>query len=135
MRSLYGYSGASQASADAIANEKLLAHAILRQKQFGDMPYYIGSDFNVDPQYSPVIIASIEAEITFDIVNDAYQGNAPPTYCKGGITAGMSGAGVTSIDAILASRAGSHLTYRIHYHYSANLQFDHVPIRVTLCMA
>ena len=55
MACLYGYDGASSDPERYRLNEDLLARALLRQLEAGDMPYVICADLNVKPEESGVI--------------------------------------------------------------------------------
>ena len=83
--SLYGVSGSSTDKSKKDETEKLLAAAILRAASFKDVPYLIGSDLNCNPASSDVLNKAIEKEAMYDIVNDYFQGDSPPTYRRKGI--------------------------------------------------
>ena len=130
--SLYGLSGASADATDYISNEKLIAAAIMRMRQIGNVPYFFAGDFNIDPACSKIMQTAIEAELITDIVDDAFGGNPPVTYAKGGITEDMNGPGTIRIDTILTNQAAAHACHNVQYVHQNNLAFDHVPIQVIL---
>ena len=63
----YGISGATQDPKLYRENEILIAAAILRAISFGNVPYYIVGDFNINPKDSEVIKAAIEAGVIMDV--------------------------------------------------------------------
>ena len=81
---LYGYPGTGQDAQVHNDNENLIAHAVLRQKTMGDVPYFLTGDFNVNSMNSNVLTTSIRKRYTYDVFNDIYANAPPPTYRKGG---------------------------------------------------
>ena len=82
--SMYGISGASSDQSEYEENERIIMAAMLRMSQMGSVPYFIGTDVNIDPSKSEAIQKSREAKIACDIVFDAYGGKPPPTFCRNG---------------------------------------------------
>jgi hypothetical protein len=130
--SLYGYSGASALAEEYVSNEALIAAAIMRMKNMQNVPYYITTDMNVDPAVSKILQVAINAQIAYDLVDDAFDGETPPTYSRGGITKSMEGAGTTRIDTIIGNQAAAHACKSIRYLHQDNTAFDHVPIEIAL---
>ena len=130
--SLYGYSGASAMADEYMTNEKLLAAAIMRMRSMGNIPYFIATDMNVDPAVSKIVQMAIEANLAYDIVDDAFGGAPSPTYAKGGITTDMSGPGTTRIDTVLGNDSAAHACKDVRYLHQNNAAFDHVPIEIVL---
>jgi hypothetical protein len=131
---LYGVSGASGKQSEYEENERLVAAAIARKAQFGDVPYIIATDLNVNPDKSETLQKAIDAQITYDIVKDAHGGSPPMTFCRQGVHEGMQGSGVTRIDAFLINTAACHVFNKVRYDYRSGKTFDHVPINLTLSL-
>ena len=78
--SLYGSSGASAMADEYMTNEKLLAAAIMRMRSMGNIPYFIATDMNVDPAVTKIVQMAIEANLAYDIVDDAFGGQTNEGY-------------------------------------------------------
>ena len=77
--SSYGISGASTDQSEYEENDRIVMAAMLRMAQMGPVPYFIGTDVNIDPSKSEAIQTAREAKIVCDIVFDSYGGKPPPT--------------------------------------------------------
>jgi hypothetical protein len=61
--SLYGIAGASANQSEYDENERMIMAAMLRMAQMGTVPYFIGSDVNIDAAKSEAIQKSREAKL------------------------------------------------------------------------
>ena len=125
----YGLSGASSDTTQLGTNEALLADAMSRVHQCGRVPYYIGADLNINPQHSEIINAARANNVIFDLAYDwAEQHDPKPTFCHSKVYEGMSGAGITRIDTILANGPAAQACHAIDYWYNKSFNLDHVII-------
>ncbi len=127
---IYGVSGASKDSRCHRENEALLAKAVLRVIEAGDLPYVLAGDINVNPAESEVIASAVEAGILVDLGHAARSGEAPePTFRRSGPFEGMTEDDVATsrIDVILANptAAASVASFRPRWDLVVG---DHVPL-------
>ena len=88
--SAYGYSGASAAHDDYVKNETLAANMIARLNHNPQLPYVIGTDFNVDPLDSEVLAMAITNGVAYDLPCHWFPGGLPPpTFLKDNVFEGM----------------------------------------------
>ncbi len=81
----YGVTGAASNPRAYKENEALLAKAVLRLIEFGDAPYLIAGDINIEPCDSEVLAGAIEVGIIIDIGHAARRGREPDlTYKRSG---------------------------------------------------
>ena len=106
--------------------------AAMRVKQLKRIPYFLGTDMNVNPKSSPQTQACIKAGIWHDIFDDAMIGEPPPTFARGGVHADMEGTGITRIDTVLVNPAAADTIHRIYDDYIEGASFDHVPLHLLL---
>ncbi len=71
---LYGVSGASQNPREHRQHEALIAKAIMRLIEFGDAPYLITGDFNIEVADSEALTSALEAGIIVDVRAAAREG-------------------------------------------------------------
>ena len=110
----YGMSSASGSVPIYNSNERLIAAAVVRMLQFPHVPYFIMGDFNINPQCSRVISKMVSNGIVHDVLLDWQHGALPqPTFCRDGVHLGMSGSGVTRIDAVLSNHVGAHSVHKV----------------------
>jgi exonuclease III len=131
---LYGVSGASNNPRLHRQNEALISKAILRLVEFGDAPYVIAGDFNVEALESEAVASAIEAGIVIDVGHAARSGEEPElTYRRKGPFRGMSREDGTAsrIDYILAnaSAAAAITSFKLRWDLVVS---DHVPLEVRL---
>ncbi len=103
---IYGVSGASKDSRCHRENEALLAKAVMRVLEAGDLPYVLAGDINVNPAESEVIASAVEAGILVDLGHAARARDDPdPTFRRSGPFEGMTedDAATSRIDVILAN--------------------------------
>ena len=131
---LYGHSGASSDQSQFKINEALLAAAVLRAAEFPRTPYFLLGDINIDPQHSQVLVQAMENHLLHDLAIDwaPLDTSPPPTFCKEGVHAHMSGPGTTRIDVALANAPGAACVTNIAYDYEETAGYDHLPILITL---
>ncbi len=131
---LYGISGASSNPRAYKENEALLAKAVLRMVEFGDVPYIIAGDINIEPCDSEVLSSAIEAGILVDVGYSARKGQEPElTYRRKGPYQGMERdeEATSRIDVILANPIAASSIKNFRPRWDLVLS-DHVPLEVTL---
>ncbi len=133
---IYGVSGAGQNPRNYKENEAILAKAVLRVIEMGDVPYVLMGDVNINPVDSEVLAGAIEAGVLVDIGLAAQQGAEPhPTYRRSGPFEGMKeeDSMTSRIDICLANRAAAAAV--VEYRPRWDLTVDnHVPQEVCLAL-
>ena len=98
----------------------------------GDVPYYIGTDMNIDPAKSEILKRAMDCGLVIDVPAQFAHGNQP-TYDRDGQKEGRIGPGRTRIDTILANKAGAAMVKTCKLRWDLT-PVDHVPIEITLNM-
>jgi exonuclease III len=142
--SYYGVSGANSDPKRMAENETHLAEVICRALEAEDAPYLIMGDINVDPEMSAAVASAVDQGCLVDIghewaeqVQGDEAGDHPrkmpePTFNKHEPPQpGMSGPGVSRIDAILANPVAASAV-KAFYHRWDLVQVDHVPLQVDI---
>ena len=135
--SFYGISGASSEPAAKVENARLAAAAFIRKAHFKDVPYFLGTDLNENPDDNMVArsLTTAPAPHSYDIFRDWLMdkdGCTPATYHCGQVWQGMQGQGATRIDTIFGNRCSSQLVEGAQYLWEEAAGHDHVIL--SLCM-
>ena len=117
-------------------NARLLNIALARAIQFRNTPYFLIGDINVDPATSISIKTCVTLGLITDVARDRAHDNedVQSTFCRQGVTIGMSGPGTTRIDVILSNRCGGSCIENLEYLWKESTGYDHVMMAVTLSM-
>ena len=102
-------------------------------RQMKGIPYFLGTDLNINPKDSIVLQAEIHAGMVFDIVYDKFNGAPPPTFNShnwAGHETDDTTAGKTRIDTFLVNLSASHANRDIHYRFAEAAAFDHIPLSI-----
>ena len=128
---VYGHSRASSDARCYRENETLLARAITRPIEFGDVPYVIAGDININPACSETVAAAVEAGILSDIGYAARVTNPQPTYRRSGPFKDMleDDANVSRLDVVLANPAATAAVKAFRPRWDLTVA-DHVPLEV-----
>ena len=133
---IYGHSRAASDPRCYRENEALLAKAIRRLIEFGDVPYILAGDININPACSEVIAAAVEAGIAVDVGHAARNDSEPePTYRRSGPYQGMkeNETNVSRIDVVLANPAAATAISSFKPRWDLVVA-DHVPLEVQLSL-
>lgn len=103
--SLYGQDGAANESSKYRYNEDMVARVLLRAISAGDVPVFIGTDMNINPEKLEVLQEAIKKQFIYEM--PAQFGLAEQaTYSKDGdgMEEGMKGKGKTRLDTIFTNK-------------------------------
>lgn len=127
---IYGYDGATNCGATHRRNEDMIARALARLLEVGDVPSFLAEDFNIDPHESATIKSLLSRGLIVDIPA-AFGLGQQHTFAREGPVEGEEGEGRTRIDTVLTNQAGFAMVHDCKMGWDI-LNSDHAPTTVTL---
>ena len=132
---MWGFSGARSHTYEKEQTNRLVTLAALRALSFGDVPYFLSGDFNIQWDELPVFQQMVRSGKFINVVQAANQGRAsPPTFRRKGTEPAKLGEGLSSLDMVIANQQGASMVRGVSYlcELATQLETQHIAVAVDL---